>query len=482
MSDESELDQSSSPSRHRYSIRGRVGGVLRGISEPTQKIAVPGSDDALTQRHARGVIDLCLRVGEALLATGASASDVVAIVLRISKAYGLTSTHVDVSFTSITISVHRGLDEDPISVMRVVRVRTTDFTRSQNVLRLVDSITEPEIPLDIDEARSQLGDILVRPHPYRRWVVTAGRTILAAGVVTMYDAGLALIFVAATTAAVVDISIRQLGKWGISAFFGQIVAASISTWVAVLLYWLNSVGIELPGANRPTLIVISGIIMLLSGMALTSAARDAIDGYYVTATARGMEVVMLTLGLAIGISVSLGLAISFGVPMRVGTSLGPDGGLFLGIVGASIIGIGFALSSYAEPKVVAFAAVAAGAVFALHQLLSPLTTQPGVIPGLAGAAAGALGYLAYRWLKAPEAAITMAGMISLLPGLAVYRAIYAFIDSEHGIIAALPSFVSAGATGIGLAAGITIGGYIARRNFGLDRAAELASRRSRGMK
>src|SRR5699024_11695739 len=91
--------------------------------------------------------------------------------------------------------------------------------------------------------------------------------------------------------------------------------------------------------------------MLLSGISFTGASRDAIDGYYVTATARTMEVVMLTLGLAIGISLTLGIAMSIGVPMRVGRTLGPDGGLAWGVIGAGMIGIGFGLTSYDDWRV-----------------------------------------------------------------------------------------------------------------------------------
>ena len=71
----------------------------------------------------------------------------------------------------------------------------------------------------------------------------------------------------------------------------------------------------------------------------------------------------------------------------------------------------------------------------------------------------------------------MAGVIGLIPGLWVYRALYAFIDSEYGINAALPALVVAFAVGIGLAAGSTIGGYAARRAFGLDRFARASIRR-----
>ncbi len=484
-------DHPTTPVRHtwrdyqwkpRRSLVVMAGQAVRGMREPTQKIAVAGTDDAVSQRHARAVLDLCLRVGEAMIATGASAADVVATVLRLSTGYGISGTHVDITFTSITISIHRGLNEDPISVMRVVKVRTTDYARLQAVYLLIDEIVAAEEPMHVDDARERLSAILTQPHPYRRWLVTAGKAILAGGVVVMYEASFVLVLVAAGAAIAVDVLTRRLAQWGVAAFFGQILAAMITTWAAVGMYWLRSMGIELPGANRPTLIVISGIIMLLSGIGLTAAARDAIDGYYVTATARGMEVVMLTLGLAVGISVTIGIAMQIGVPMRVGASLGPDGGLVAGVLGAGMIGIGFALTSYVHLRVVPLMAVVAGLVFAIYYVLLPITDQPGVVPGLAGVVAGVLAYLVYRWLKVPESSMTMAGIIGLIPGLAVYRALYSIMDSEYGVSVALPALVSAVATGLGLAAGTTIGGFLARQNFGLDRAAIIASRRSRGMR
>jgi uncharacterized membrane protein YjjB (DUF3815 family) len=105
-------------------------------------------------------------------------------------------------------------------------------------------------------------------------------------------------------------------------------------------------------------------------------------------------------------------------------------------------------------------------VFAVYFLLRPLMPQPGLAAGIAGAVAGVIAYLAYRWVKVPEAAMAMAGIIGLIPGLAFYQGLYA-------------ALLSAAATGLGLAAGTAIGGYIARLSFGLDRSARAAQRRSR---
>jgi uncharacterized membrane protein YjjB (DUF3815 family) len=127
-------------------------------------------------------------------------------------------------------------------------------------------------------------------------------------------------------------------------------------------------------------------------------------------------------------------------------------------------------------------AAAAGLVFGLYWVVLPFSAQPGLAPGIAGVAAGVIGYLTYRWLKVPEGAMTTAGIIGLIPGLAVYSALYGFMDSATGVTEALSAAVVAIATGIGLAAGTTIGGFAARRTFGLDRQAILAVRRTRGMR
>ncbi|GAA3754546.1 threonine/serine exporter family protein [Microbacterium kribbense] len=456
-----------------------TGDMLRAAAPPTQRVSIPWSDDALSQRHARAVIDLCLRSGEAMLATGATTADVVATVLRISETYGLRNVHVDITFTAVTVSVHRGIDEDPISIMRVVKVRTTDYTRLQDVYLLINEVIGSGGALDVDDVRERLSAILAQPHPYRRWVVTLGVAVLAGGVVVMFNASVVLALVAAGSAVIAELIGRRLSRWGIAAFFSQIASAAAITTIAVVMYWLRSMGIELPGTDHPTIIVISGIIMLLSGMGLTTAARDAVDGYYVTASARVMEVIMLTLGLAIGIWMTLGVAIRLGAAVSVGTSLGAGRGLWAGMLGVALVGIGFAFTSYVRFSLAPLMAISAVLVFAVYALLRPLVPQPGLAAGVAGAAAGVIAYLAYRWLKVPEAAMAMAGIIGLIPGLAFYRGLYSLIGDEFDPSAAAPALLSAAATGLGLAAGTAIGGYLARLSFGLDRSARIAQRRSR---
>ncbi len=465
--------------------RAKAQWAVRGLGPPTVPLALPGSDDDVSQGHARAVIDLALRIGESLLSTGASAADVVATVLRLTAAYGVRSAHVDITFTSISVSIQRGTDEDPLSVMRVIKARSPDYTRLERIQALVDDIATGARggkghPV-VEVARAELSDILSTPHPYRRWVVTMGYVLIAVGVVVLFDGGPVMWLVAGLSAAVVDRVQRLLQIVGVAAFFSQAVSASIPTMIAVLLFALADVGLEVPGVTSPSLVVVSGIVVLLAGLGVMGAAQDAIDGYYVTAGARGLEVVMMTLGIAIGVSAVLAVANRTGIPMPISPFLVLGGSPVTGTIGATVVAIGFSLASYTGARAMGVAAVLGATAWVVFEVVSLLGVGQAATVTVAAAVVGVLGHSVYRVLRVPELAITTAAIVSLLPGLAVYRALFLMMeDSSQLVNAAVVEFLTAVSTGLGLAAGLSIGSYIARRRFGLDRAAVRARRRAVG--
>lgn len=464
--------------------RDRAQWVVRGVGPPTVPIGLPGHDDEVTQRHARMVIDLALRIGESMLSTGASAADVVATVLRLMNAYEIHSAHIDITFTSIEVSINRGVDEDPLTVMRVVSLRSPDYARLQRVQELVDRVVQPDDPEDrlpVGEVRHELSRVLGQPHPYRRWVVTAGAALLAGAVTALFGAQPGMWVVAALSAALVDRVTRALARVGFAAFFNQAIGAAIPTTIAVLLSWGMDHGVDVPGVRSPSLVVIAGIIVLLAGLTVVGAAADALDGYYVTAGARGVEVLVLTAGIATGISLVLAVASAAEVPMEVIPTVRVDGLPVGNTIAAALVGIGFALSTYTSGRAIAVAAATAGVGWAVYEVMELLALGQAIRVGVAAAVVGAMGYAAHRTLRVPELAITTAGIVSLLPGLAVYRALYWMMEDSSGLVStALVEGFRAVSIGLGLAAGISIGGFAARHAFGLDRAATRARRRSRG--
>ena len=58
--------------------------------------------------------------------------DVTATVLRVAAAYGLISCHVDITFTSITVSYERE-GAVPLTAVRIVNTTRDDYTRLQGI-------------------------------------------------------------------------------------------------------------------------------------------------------------------------------------------------------------------------------------------------------------------------------------------------------------------------------------------------------------
>lgn len=466
--------------------RSRAAHVVKGVSPPTVALGTrTGGDDAVSQRQARAVIDLALRVGEAMLSTGASAADCVATVLRLVQAYGVRSAHIDVTFTSITVSIHRGLHEDPLSVMRIIPARSPDYTRLEGVQHLVDEIVGASAaggtPMDVDVARVRLMRILSAPHPYRRWVVTLGSALMGIGVVMLFGASPGMWLVAGLSAALVDRVQRVLYQGGVAAFFAQAVSAAVSALIALLLFWSAGQGLDVLGVRAPSLVLISGIVILLAGLGLLGATQDALDGYYVTAGARVLEVILMTLGIAVGVAAVMGLANRLGVSMEVQASTSLGGNLLITVIGAVMVATGFCLNTYTGVRTTLLSIGIA--------ILGWLVFIGGLAVGLGGAAAsglaaapvGALAVAAHKMLRVPEMAVATASIVALLPGLAVYRAINLFLADNPAVVGqAVLQFGTAVSTGLALAAGLSIGGFLARRRFGLDLASRRARRRARG--
>ena len=103
------------------------------------------------------VLDLMMRVGDHLLASGMSANDVVVQMLRITRAFGLTGVHVDLTYTSITLTHYRGPTKAPLTVTRVVQPLVVDYTKVRDLDRLLARIEEG---LGIEEATARYdGDL-----------------------------------------------------------------------------------------------------------------------------------------------------------------------------------------------------------------------------------------------------------------------------------------------------------------------------------
>ncbi len=421
------------------------------VEAPAPLQPIDLTDDATVTQ----VLDLAERVGEVVLAAGTAVTDTTDQIEFIASTYGLSNCDIDVTYNSIRISADRGPTLPPASTMRIVHYRSLDFTRLAAVDRFTRRIRRELVPPE--EALATLDEITTAPHPYNRWIATFGWALMAAGVALLLNGGLLIALVSFATTFLIDRTNRRLNRRGLPFFFQHMVGGAIAAAPAVLV---SSFASHLH--MDPALIIAAGISVLLAGLQLVGAVEDAITGAPITASARMLEVVMMTGGIIAGIVLTLRVSelLNLTVP-TVDMSPGRDlTNLPVKLLAGAITSLAFALACYAERRALAAAAFSGAAATIAYLMVQHAGFGPVISSGVAAVVVGLAGGLLARRALTPPLVVTLAGITPLLPGLRVYRGLYALLNNEQLI--GLNQLFSAFAVGCALAAGVTLGEWIAR--------------------
>ncbi|MDO5628433.1 MAG: threonine/serine exporter family protein [Mobilicoccus sp.] len=445
--------------------------AVGGHDAPTWGLDLKEIADGIEDTRSRSVIDLAMRVAEVTLSTGASAADVTANVLAVTRAYGLRSVHVDVTFTAIAVTHHRGASADPMTMVRTVRVRAADYDRLGRTYDLIADITDDQIPLD--KARRRFEAIMDRPPTYRRGVITAASSLLGAGVALLLGATVVEMLLAALLVGVVERVLVWSARQQLAAFFGQMLGAAIPTVVAMSLVAASGVLPDFLADVRGSLIVSTGIVVLLAGLSVVGAAQDAIDGFYVTASARTFEVFVLTLGILVGVIGVITLASRLGTPSIVLNPAILSPFLSVQVVAVVLIAISYVVTSHAGLRIIGVSvplAVGGWLVYALFTRVLEFDTVSST--GVACVVVGFCSQLSARKFKVPSLAISMAGIVAFLPGGMLFRGLYYTVEPAPILTPATDGtllLLTAGATGLAIAGGVSLGAYLGWQVRGGDR-------------
>ena len=432
--------------------------ALRGRRDPApgpgQRSRASGE---LGERHTRKVLDLTVRLAEVMLSSGSGTADVVATAQDVARAYQLTDCVIDVLVTTIFVSALPTADNPPVTIVRSVQARSTDYTRLAELDELVRRITSGGV--SVDQAHDAMDGVTERPHPYPRWVATAGWAGFALGIAMLLGGSLLTCVLAAVTSAVIDRVGRVLNRIGTPFFFQQAAGALIATLIAVAAYFYAGQG--------PTALIATGIVMLLSGMTLVGSVQDALTGYMLTAVARLGDVLFLTAGIVVGILAGLQIAALVGIEIELHvdateTFVIPNRPLpiLLAVCGAALAGVCLTIASYARLRSVATAGIAAALAELVLIGLGTAGFGQVVATGTAAVGVGLLATVISIRRQAPALVTATAGITPMLPGLAVFRSVFYFAVDKNfadGVAQALAAAATALAIGAGVVMGELVG-------------------------
>ncbi|MFD7453873.1 threonine/serine exporter ThrE family protein [Kitasatospora sp. NPDC059827] len=425
---------------------------------------------AAAARNVPRILDLTLRIGELLLASGEAAEDVEAAMLGIAHAYRLDHCEPQVTFTLIGISHQPSLVEPPVTADRVVRRRTSDYTRLNAVYQLVADITAEQVT--VNDAYRRLAAIRRNRHPYPAWFL-ALTTGLLAGAATFLVGGRLddkawLVFGSAFVAAVLgDRLASALAKRRLPEFY-QFVAAAMPAAASGIILSFNDWGL------RGSVVITGGLFALLPGRALVAAVQDGLTGFYITAAARLLEVIYLVAGIVIGVIMILYLGVGFEAKLKpdeslVGISYPP-----VQMVAAMVLTLAFATLLQTDRRTLALVTLNSGIGWASYgALVYNAHVNPIAATGVAAGLVGLFGQLMARARNGSALPYVTAAIGPLMPGSALYLGMLAFAQGHSST--GLVSVFRAAAIAMALAIGVNLGGEIARLFLKLPVGAELPS-------
>ncbi|GGT38002.1 threonine/serine ThrE exporter family protein [Streptomyces purpureus] len=423
------------------------------VSErPVPELAARKDDE--TGPAVPRVLDLTLRIGELLLAGGEGAEDVEAAMFAICRSYGLDRCEPTVTFTLLSITYQPSLVDDPVTANRTVRRRGTDYTRLEAVYQLLADINAEDQDVSPEEAYRRLAEIRRNRHPYPGWVLTTAAGGLAGAASVLVGGGPTVFFMAALGAVLGDRLAWFCAGRGLPEFYQFLVAAMPPAAMGVLLTLLHA---EL----RPSAVITGGLFALIPGRALVAAVQDGLTGFYITASARLLEVGYFFVAIVVGVLSVLYVAVQFGANLNPEGVLEPVERPAVQIAASMVLCLTFAILLQQSRATVLFATLNGGVAWVIFASIA-VTAEGSAVMATAVAAGlvGLFGQLIARYHHTSSLPYVTAAIGPLLPGSATYFGVLAI--AQNNLDQGFTSLAKAAALALAIAIGVNLGGELAR--------------------
>ena len=231
--------------------------------------------------------------GELMLCSGAETYRVEDTMHHILKtADNLEMAEVLVIMTGITATIKQK-DENVISIVKRVNSRSTNMSRIMEVNDISRRYCGEEITLE--EAYKELSGL--KKNIYSRLENRLGVLGICVGFAIFFGGGIREILVTLLVGLVLTGCMTIGEKMRFHAFL-QDVFGAFGIAVSSLLFS------NLVKVNLDT-VIISSIMPMVPGVAITNAVRDTLKGDYLSGGARVLEAFLKAAGIAVGIAIGL---------------------------------------------------------------------------------------------------------------------------------------------------------------------------------
>lgn len=395
-------------------------------------------------------ITLALRVGEVMLESSISVTEVDLVLRKLTRALGLQGCQVSVTLNQVTLSYLPADLEPPITVMSSVDLGEPRLHRLTALHDLVRRIERDEVTLA--DADHELSRIARAPDPTAGWIRLAAAAVSVAGWVVFAGGGPMAALAGVMAAIVVVPFVAGAERTRVPTLFVLVAAAVLIVAVPYGLTWAGA-------SFQVQATVAGGLYILLPGAALVSSVSDGISGAPISGVAKALQAFVTAAALAVGVLVALKAAEQLGIVPAEQPERWP---IPVTAVGAGVALAGFAISRSAPIRSVAPVALLGMAAWAVAYLRPFEDVTRDLTAFAAAVGIGVGGRLLARAQRLPLSVYTGIAIYVLVPGIAIYSAMVAYAQGapDVGGELALRAVRVAVAIAAGTALGVAVGGAV----------------------
>lgn len=402
--------------------------------------------------------ELLLTVGQLLMENGADTSQIVRDMKRVAAYMGISldKFHLHIMYTTLMLNIsdeHHSHTSFRKCVKHAVNMRIISAISRLTWRALQDHYT-------LDEFKGELHAIATSPRSYPHWL-----TILSAGTgcgafCTLFGCDVnAAIYttIAAFIGKVVQLQCAE--RFGINPYVSMTFAAFTATIVAYLTHLL-------PTAT-PWHPLIAASLFLVPGIPMINGFSDMLNTYIISGAARIMHTGIIIGAMTFGIVFAIGMA---DFDSFTNLAMRPDSDYALFAFAAAIGAASFSIL-FNVPRRLLYAAAIGGAICVCTRNFFVFELGFGSEVGtLAGATfVSVIAARAIHWLHTPSLVLVVPAVIPLVPGVLIYRLLFAIINirrlSLDELLVAIQSGVDAGLIILAIAIGAAMPNIFAKRSF-----------------
>ena len=403
-----------------------------------------GADCAeVSQQELLHKLDLLLRTGSILVESAADTSRIMRNMKRAAAYLGLDEQYLHLFINYNVLMVNYSDAEHSFTKFQRCEKHGINLTSISQISKLTWRAIREDYT--VDQYEEALAQIKATRRSFTPWQVAIGGGFACGGFCIQFGCDWTAFFYC-SLAAILGFRLRMFLP---SKGWNNYVAIALAAFVSTLLAWVSSfvsLSPELAGlvpafmvSSTPWHPLMACALFIVPGVPLINFVSDMLDGYVEVGMVRAVNTLLMVLAMAFGIAFAIRIC---GVDNFItDLTMTPHHAYWEYALAAAISAMGFS-TIFSIPRRL-LPVVAIGGIIAVCTRnfvnLGPSNGNVGLDMGLSiGSLVGSavisiIATRAQHWFHTPHQCIAIPSVIPMVPGVLMYRALFAFIDM-HGVV------------------------------------------------